>query len=633
MRPCYRARMPGGYHELQRAIRSRIAGVAGVEIFDAGHGIVTIVVVPTADADRPTLPVRIAVMLEDVRVMGLDYQVEVRDALPPDSAIASLSGRFQLAAYASDQTADGMREGLMKLVPTLARLVSENDHQGRLRYYVADATGQCSEKLLQDVRLGTRALGCVGFEIEVLPASPTDPRNELTRLGVPRHESRLDRFTEEEEDVFAKRVIGLVSGRWELVPLLDDAEATSLLVRSEPPAAPLSCMLPIYDRVLLALPPAPAATSAEYFSRLGIDEDDLLLYCERKRVVPVFERELGHYPEHVVRRFLEDPALPFVTARQLDYVAARHAWRSAEYLRALREDPTRSQQIFAFLRDIATQASPAQQAQLGLATKLLGELLWQAENFEGIVWRRGHFFAGAFSPALPVMRGVQLVLEEQGRKGGLSRELAANGSIRVALAAQSLALGQVLGASVYEPDDGIPVEAVAQYFRPAARMISAAELTQMGEVLRGLRIAFNPSVPAKEYVELFDRPETARVRRMVADILRDGESARTEMELRDAVQALNADVAKIRKAALEEAAVDVVGDIAKEVSATAGYTAIARVIDLALKAFKAVGPEAFDAVVEDTRLGSALDTVRGALNGVSPHAIRLYRIRRKLGRL
>ena len=95
---------------------------------------------------------------------------------------------------------------------------------------------------------------------------------------------------------------------------------------------------------------------------------------------------------------------------------------------------------------------------------------------------------------------------------------------------------------------------------------------------------------------------------------------------------MNLEVGRLRRSALEIGEVDVVGDLGKAGGVAFGTSAVLDAITtiLGLGLAKRIASDAFEKHVEDNGLGAKLDSLRGAINQVSPAAVRIYRVRSKL---
>ena len=456
---------------------------------------------------------------------------------------------------------------------------------------------------------------------------------------MPRRNAMLSKLAEEDDDTFATRIRRLVNGDSDPVRLLDEHVGARILTTPalQPPLA-LSCLLPLYDRVFLQMPLWKHSEDSDYFEHhFGTTRDDFLVYCQSGRVVPIFKFSLGLYPPDVVAPWLDSYSLPYLSPRTFDYIALRHIWQSSPHLRLIRADPELAAVLSASLQGTMHKGASTPE---GRAThEVLTWLLQGAELFEGLAWHRGHTLLANLSSGGPLAHLI-------GASPGLFKDQrdADMAAIETFGGVASLACAQAFDASLSEgmvASDAI-LQLILPFFRDEREAHSPTGTAKLATLVGSLDLSYSARIPAKEYLNVLDAAETRRIREIVHQLLGDGSDKDRTLELRDRVQVLNDQVAKIERRALETGTVDVVGDLAKvgttvatgvapaSSPATLGLKMAAELLQVPL--LKQLGGKAFEALVEDTRAGDVLDKVRGGLNGVSPAAIRLYRLRKKLGR-
>ena len=310
-------------------------------------------------------------------------------------------GPHLLANIAANASANGVIRTVKKLVPEVDLVVIGDREDGPLQIRVGDAHGECSERLRLAATAAIGAVIAVGVPFTVSGLLPTDRRRTHDVYApAARTNSRLRDIAEEDEERFAARITKLTgTNTADRVPLIDDLDGEKICTTiGAPDAATVGTFLPLYDRVLLLLVPDGGDATDYYERHYGMSEAALLEYIRARKIVPIFKFELGRYPEPVWRRFLEDPSLPFVTARDLDYLCARGIWQSSGWLRELRTDREASAVMHRMLSQMHGH-SP----QLRSAANVFRMMLLGAEAFEGDMWHRGHLGAGQYSPALPLI--------------------------------------------------------------------------------------------------------------------------------------------------------------------------------------------------------------------------------------
>lgn len=558
-------------------------------------------------------------------------------AQPPPA----VSAKLEIAALANDQMQQWQYlAGLVRAVPKLARLVTTRRKQGGSVLYVADYNNKCEPDFLAEVRQAVHAVSFAGASIQVEPLNPTDIRNDLDNAGflMPRRDRRLVDTTESDDDRFVTRVRRLVDNdSSDSVRHVDDFLGTKLFsTQSFGQPLPLHCLLAYYDRVYVKMPFGPkphehTEKDDQYFQReFGIQAADFLEFCKAGRVIPVFNANLGHYPASVANIWLERLDLPFLTPRDLDYLAARFIWRTNAALRTLRRDRASLRALAQAYQKLSEPGTAPQNV-----VRQIAWLLHAADAFEGLIFHRGTAALGNISTAAPIAFAIDHVADSLP-----SKDTSFTLSLEGFGAVHDILLAQAFDASLNEAmllNDQILTMVVG-----LLRSSSSADVNDHSAIVRSLHrlipamdLHFASDIPAREYLDLFDQAETRRVRSLVARFLSStGTSPRpSDDELREGVQQLNNAVDRIRRNAVEVAVVDIVGDLATAGSAAVSNKLLGSALGTAKQSWmKAAMNRIGDALVEDSFLGGKLDSIRDALNGVPAGAIRIYKLRRKMGR-
>lgn len=616
--------------DIRRGLLARLPWITSLEVEVPSRRKIVLHITLAQEAPE-NHQVQIAQACNETRPAGVGYTVSF--GTHPSQPIEPLPQHLGVATLASDITADGLTRSLLNLVPALDRITQETTPERSLLFLVADFEGNASPAFLAQVRDAASAICCIGIPFEVAALPKDDPRGSLNNAGfiVARKSRKLVEFTERDQDVFAGRLKKLVDDHVDRVAAVDDHDGTSILCTTTvgQNKAPVGCFLPLYDRMYLKMPPSRQGEDDDaetYLQRhFNLNSKDFFAYCKSGKIVPVFKFGMGYCPAPIADRFIEDISLAMISPRELDYIAARYAWKTAEHVRVLRDDREASAQLYESLRQLRSRRPQSDDDRL--AIEILESSLSAASSFEGIMWHKGHLQVADYSPAAPFVHMAHLKFDASD---------AAMASLDALGSSHTAALAQAFGSSVY---DGMSIhksihEAVARFFVPGEN-ISPDRAQAVRQLVDALELGYCEGVPAQEYLDLFDRAETRRVRTIVADLLESYGTPAKQHELRDAVQRLNAEVRGLSKSDLFQADVDVVGDLASGMKPAFGTDVVASVIvnALGLKLVKRVGGRVFDSVIEDTSLGGKLDAIRGRINGTSSAAIRLFRIRSRLSAL
>ncbi|HEX2870837.1 MAG TPA: hypothetical protein VHP33_06260 [Polyangiaceae bacterium] len=571
-------------------------------------------------------------LLDRFRVAGVGATIMEG---PGDSTIRSdVPPRLALAAHLAGQTVSQLKKTLVAVVPALGRLVvvETKDPEPRgVRFEVGHEDGSCSAKLLGDVRAALLAVGYAGLPFDVAAIAPSNSLNQLKNSGftVPRREPRIVRATEEDEDIYATRIQALVTGKVERFSPVDDFAGTAVFSTPSLKSSlvPIHCILPLYDRIYVEMLGSDKEPETYFERHFGMSREDFLEFTRLGRIMPVFKFNLGRYPREVIDPWLDRPDLPFISPRQLDFVALRHGWTSSPVLALLRNDREAARELLRVsieLNDRFAQSGPE-----AMAREIFAFLTQAAESFEGLAFHRGHIALGDLSP------GAAAVQAFAAKAASFeSKAIAQTVELDAHVASKDIALAQAFNASLNEGMMfNLPVlNAVLPFFRSAPPVIGQSAVDSLAQLVDVLELSYNRSVPAAEYAEVFDQAETKRIWAITAELLQGSGDSILRQELREKVLRLNGEVGRLRQKALEVGEVDVVGDLGKAGGLALGSGAIVNAVTtvLGLGLAKRIAANAFEEYVEGSELGTKLDKIRGAVNRVSPAAIRIYRVRSKL---
>lgn len=623
------------FHWLERSVRRRVPGVDALSMWTSAPFVVEVRVSARRGHDEAEVQEDVFRVLRDEGDAAVVFRVSKYE---PGAETPKLKrrGGVAMAGLACPQTDEQLKRALVRLVPELAHLIKRTEGK-TVVLEVADSSGRADPNLVAGVQAAAEELFFAGCMVEARAQTRRHPRNDLVNAGfmMPRRSPALSRAAQRDEDEYASRIRRLFeSDEGEAISGVDDFSGTAIYMTpsvAETEAVPLPCILGYYDRVYLQMPlGVGSAVPPEALKRLfGVTLDDLVEFARVGRIVPVYKFDLGVYDEELVRPWLERFDLKFVSARELDYLTLRKIWTSNPALSLLRDDPSAAESVKHACNKLRTQGRRHGQPEASSLAELLSWFLLAAEAFEGIAFHKGHIAGGSLGPGgmLPLYTAaIEHVFP--------NKAVAQTATIDGHAAVMSLAIASGLNTSLSDNmvmNPGI-FELVASIFAAAPRD-DATLVHDLGRLVPSLDLNYAPDVSARVYNDIFDDAETARVRRIVAELLAGTTDVNKETLLRDRVGHLNRAVNQIRRSALEVRVADVVGDVARGGGAAAGYQLLSLLIgQIVGAAGKAVGSHVFERLVEDTAAGARLDEIRGAINRSSASAIRIYRLRRKLGR-
>ncbi|MGB9662850.1 MAG: hypothetical protein ACPL5F_12705 [Moorellaceae bacterium] len=201
----------------------------------------------------------------------------------------------------------------------------------------------------------------------------------------------------------------------------------------------------------------------------------------------------------------------------------------------------------------------------------------------------------------------------------------------------NMTAARALGA-VYSPAHVVNeniLDMVAHLQSGPRRRVSAVSVDQLDEVIKGLHLVRPGHVPLEEYFEVIDSSEAERVRRIVFDIIYRAQG--DPQRAREEIERLNSEVLKWRKSRLARAEepmveikIDLVGLLLEKALAPVGVFG-EPVLSIFGMAVNALFGNRIKEACESTFFADLEDRAFSVLGGVSPAAVRLSKIRRKIG--
>lgn len=617
---------------LIRKLRNRVPDLAFLDIQPARSFVFRVTLSTNGDRTFDEVAEDVKRVLEAEKSAGVGFE------LVPLTAEVQLSEfkeppYLSLAAFASDQSRHGLPRTLVSVVHDLARVFVEEKPGQSVTFFVSREDGTAPFEFLERTRLALLSIGYVGLPFEVKPVDPNNPNHiDMRRAGfaVPSRDSRLVDYTEADEVEYAQRIGRLVNGQRDHVAAVDDQTVSKIYLTPSVGKLDVGAILPLYDRIYVELPMSPKGSN--YFeTAFGLEQETFVELCRAGCVVPVFKRNLGHYPEVVWRRWLEDTSLPLVSPREADFLAMRHIWESSPFIRLFRDHTEQLWALDNAISQILAAGGPEFRKNRWLYD-VLGWVRHGAEEFEGIAFHQGTMALGSLSAG-----GVSAhLLTAQAPQLFKDKAVADTIAIEGFLASQNIGVAHAFGASLFDSVilNSSVLAAMVPMFQEAVEAHGRLETRRITELVKALELHYSPRIPVQEYLEVIADHKTERVRALVRELLDGIHTSSADHELRDRVAKLNREVSKLQKKDLRISTVDILGDASSAAGAIGGGGAYGMVLLAKLLGGVLPGKLATRAIdsILDGPAGSTVDSIRGALNGVSPHAIRLFRLRGQLRR-
>lgn len=615
---------------LTRKLRNRIPDLDALEIASIRPFVFKVTFSSKGPRSREEVTEDVKEVLSAEKTAGCLFELEEfsSDNLRQKTSIPHY---VLLAGLASDQRPSRLSETLVSVVHDLAKVFIEEQKGKGATFRVAKEDGSAPKEFLDRVEAALGVIGFAGLQFEVKAVDPKNPHHrDMRRAGfmVPARHPRLVDFTEDDNDRYAQRIRRLVDGQHDELPIVDLQCAGQIYLTPGVGRIDIGALLPLYERIYVELPIR--GNGDRYFEdAYGRDQQTFIELCRAGAVVPVFRRNAGLYPEPVWRQWLEDPSLPLISPRDADFVGMRHLWRTSGFIRDLRNNPEQLRAIDDAMSRILNAGNPSFQQNRWLYD-VLGWLRQGSEEFEGIAFHRGTLALGNLSAG----GAAAHLLASNSSKMFNDKAIADMIAIEGFIASQNIATAQAFGASLFDNLvlNTTVLTAIAPMFQEGLEVNGRLETRRITELVKALEIHHSPRIPVREYLDVMNEHETARIRVLVQNLLDgiDGKSA--DRELRERVTKLNKEVRAIDKKSLNISTADVLGDASSAAGSASGGGAYGMVLLSKLLGGVVAGKLATKAVdgLLDGPAGSGIDAARGVLNGVSPQAIRIFRLRSKL---
>jgi hypothetical protein len=197
--------------------------------------------------------------------------------------------------------------------------------------------------------------------------------------------------------------------------------------------------------------------------------------------------------------------------------------------------------------------------------------------------------------------------------------------IEVEGAAMHLSMGLALGSATFEGivQNEVLLHLVAQTFGNDVALTESTKADQLRKILDALELSYSPDIPPDEYMDIVDESNARRIRELVSELTEGEHKPGTDLDLRDRIQQYNDGVSKIEKAALSTAEISLFAGLGAKGFGVGWLKAIIGGLSSAASGTVAQS-------VDATPVGDGLDWLRGKVNRVPAHSIRLYRIRSRL---
>lgn len=398
----------------------------------------------------------------------------------------------------------------------------------------------------------------------------------------------------------------------------------------------LEALLTVFSSVYLYIP-----QDGEYFSGsravalpFSIKDKTFIRLVNAGRIIPVFHAPLYQYSPNTVFVLVEASKGRAVLPRQLDGLTVLTMARQFPFWKEMRRNPGAAAEIYHLLKSHLRSFDGEGDLE-ALALRALKQAfedhLLVAERGEQWFLDVGRLAAGILTPG----GRIADFLDELA--GAVDKKVLNTVKIEASSYAINMTAARALGA-VYSPAHVVNeniLNMVAHLQSGPRRRVSAVSVDQLDEVIKGLHLVRPGHVPLEEYFEVIDSSEAERVRRIVFDIIYRAQG--DPQRAREEIERLNSEVLKWRRSRLARAeepmveiTIDLVGLLLEKALAPVGVFG-EPVLSIFGMAVNALFGNRIKEASESTFFADLEDRAFSVLGGVSPAAVRLSKIRRKIG--
>ncbi|AFV10527.1 hypothetical protein Tph_c02800 [Thermacetogenium phaeum DSM 12270] len=396
----------------------------------------------------------------------------------------------------------------------------------------------------------------------------------------------------------------------------------------------LEALLTIFSSVYLYLPQDGERFSGSRAATLpfSIKDKTFIRLVNAGRIIPVFHAPLHQYSLNTVIELIEASKGRAVLPRQLDGLTVLTMARQFPFWKTIRRNPGAAAEIYHLLN--------YQMHDFGdddFGALVLRSLKQVFENHLLVAERGEQWFLDVGRVAAGTLTAGGLVasfLDDFAQT--VDKEVLDTVMIETHGHAVNLTAARALGA-VYSPALVINekiLNMVAHLQAGPRRQVSAVSVNQFDEVIKGLHVVRPEHVPLEEYLDVLNSSEAERVRRVVFDVIYRAQG--DPQKVKEEVDRLNREVLKWRRSMIGKAAdrvidvIDIVGLVLDKVPIPLGAFG-EPVLSFFGMAINALFGDKIKETVDAAVFAALEDRVFAALGGVSPAAVRLSKVRSKIG--
>lgn len=634
---------------LERSLLFRVPGIAKINSVAGEPYSITVYI---GDENGEILPEVLEIaegVVEKIRpvtslVAVKPYKDGPGDAVPP----AALPEEIKRAAVFTPPTKLDLEYLLKMAVKGCIFAEAVTVRGGEIAIYIGGEDGSASPEMLEKAEQLLKLIygNAVKYELYEYRKYP-EPAGSNRTINVMLRDSRFDpqrygdsrllKMAREDEERYCDLLPKLIDGEADPQKELDCrfAKKGAALVDLGASEGDLEALLTIFSSVYLYIPQDGKRFSGSRAATLpfSIKDKTFIRLVNAGRIIPVFHAPLHQYSPNTVIELVEASKGRAVLPRQLDGLTVLTMARQFPFWKTIRRNPGAAAEIYHLLKShLRNFDREGDLEALALRTlkQAFEDHLLVAERGEQWFLDVGRLAAGILTP------GGRIADFLNELAGAVDKKVLDTVKIEASSYAMNMTAARALGA-VYSPacmvNENI-LDMVAHLQSGPRRQVSAVSVEQLDEVIKGLHLVRPGHVPLEEYFEVIDSSEAERVRRIFFDVIYRAQG--DPQKVKEEVDRLNREVLKWRRSIIGKAAdrvidvIDIVGLVLDKGPIPLGAFGkpVLSFFGMAIKAL--FGDKIKEAV--DAAVFAALEgRVFAALGGVSPAAVRISKVRSKIG--
>ncbi|NLI13118.1 MAG: hypothetical protein GX425_10955 [Peptococcaceae bacterium] len=626
---------------MERTLRFRVPGIKKINSIEDRFKI-TVYVGDETGAATGSLLALAQETAEKSRPLGSMVEIMSYNEGPGDSVLPyELSEELKKAHVFNPTNKTDLLIILKNCIPGCINVDTETVAGGVIDIFLGDEEGQVSQEMIKNAKMLLQeifdsSVQCNIYDFNRSPAAKMPNKRPVHLIENSRFDPALfqDRslqvLAREDEEHFSDILSNLINGSGKERDVLKfrlpkgGAVYTDLQITEER----LKLLLTLYSRVYL-----PIRQDGKAFLNSPvvqtISTDTLLSLSRMGRIIPVFHAPLHQYDVKTVLSFMEDPNIKVILPRQLDGLTVLTLAKQFPFWKKFREDPQTAAEVHHIIQNVAQdlkKLGPVGELQGHVLTETFNMHLTVAEMGEQWFLDKGHIAAGNLTAGGTINSLINYSRIISSRSAD-QKAILDTVNIEAHVYSMNMAMARAFGA-VYDAThvlNHMVLDLVARLQTGTKTDLLTPSINEMEAILKGCSIVCPEQVSLTDYLEVIHSSEAERLRGIITDVITDAQGS--PEKLIEEIERFNQEVVKWRKSKVQWVSntIDFLGiglDCALFPTGVS-VPGVTSLLGLILKPL--LGK------LDKTSLGKLEDRIFAAIGGVSPAAVRISKIRKKIG--